>query len=316
MTSVDLTIFNDQTIKPCSTKQYKNCASIKRLLSSLQYYHALDIKNNTKNNEVFIHFMDNIYKEQMLDDFHHLIKNHQHKLEELMKYAINVYKFNECDVTSCDYTSRHFRVGTNNDDGNKIRNKPDPNCAFYAATMDSLHLYVFHLFDLSLRTPSDVKKELNHEEKTNKNEDVYFDDNFSRLNKRASKAREATNRFNVNSSKYHIKTGAQDDDDFIANQDDIMLERGTTFSDQIWEALMEIDEIGMQKLVKYVEKEEYDSESMDIDVHLPNKDGNISKHVNNNALTKAVIAEFDQAHRTYFYLHSICFFFVYQLHSF
>ena len=59
--------------------------------------------------------MADVYKEQILDDYHHLIKYHQHQLEELSKYAINVYKFNECDVSSCNFTSRHFRTQNNND---------------------------------------------------------------------------------------------------------------------------------------------------------------------------------------------------------
>ena len=285
MASIDLTIFNDQTTSPCSTKQYKTCISIKRLLSCLKYYKALNIPNNIQNKEIFLRFMGEIYKEQILDDFHHLVKHHQHQLEEIRRYAINVYKFNKCDINSCHFTLRHFRVNDNNN-----TKEMDTNYTFYAGTMDSLHLYLFHLFDLSLRTPQDTKNDENVEEKYKEND--HFDDNLHRLNKRASKARKITTKFqryDANSSKFNIKTADQYGDSISI--------KGTTFLGKICHKLRKIDEKGMLKFVKLVKDEDYDSESVDADIHINN--GNISKHINDAVTMNVLIDEFNKAHRMY-----------------
>ena len=77
------------------------CTSIKRLISLLTTYSDLDIEhNNDDQNTLIVQLTE--YK-QFLNDYIHLLTDHQHQLELINK------SLEPCDISKCKYTSRHHR---------------------------------------------------------------------------------------------------------------------------------------------------------------------------------------------------------------
>ena len=66
----------------------------------------------------------------------------------------NKYAFKQCDINSCILSDRHCKGNRTNDNGkddDDNNNKMDPMFLFYQSIYDSVHYYLFHLFDLGLR---------------------------------------------------------------------------------------------------------------------------------------------------------------------
>ena len=148
--STDISIFNNiQQFTPSQCKDFKSCMATHRLLSSLQYYTSLKSQNTRESWTVFTNFSHQVYKNTLLiQDFYHFQKQHDQQLYHIAKYASDIGKScGACDVDSCDYTSRHYRVQNiciTKDD-------MDPNIRFYASTLDSFYFYPSHLHHVELR---------------------------------------------------------------------------------------------------------------------------------------------------------------------
>ena len=112
--SVDISVFDNpsQPNKDCS--DFKNCISIKRLLCSLKYYSVLQVDTNTKNQDIFMHFMKKIYGIQVLNDYNHLTRSHDHELDTIMKYATDTANIDHCKLENCAYSDRRYRVKESN----------------------------------------------------------------------------------------------------------------------------------------------------------------------------------------------------------
>ena len=82
--------------------------------------------------------MKEIYKEEIINDYHHLQKCHNHELEDIMEYAITKYDSPKCDIEHCTYSARHFRVNSTNIDTDSSDDH----------LMDSLHFYLCHLYHI------------------------------------------------------------------------------------------------------------------------------------------------------------------------
>ena len=107
--SLDLDIFQSSTpMKSCSEK-HDDCIVVKRILTALSYYNHLDT-NNTNDRSIFNNFMDTIYKQQVYDDKFHFSKFHQDDSESVIKLATTSYACKPCDLSTCSYSDRHFRV--------------------------------------------------------------------------------------------------------------------------------------------------------------------------------------------------------------
>merc|ERR1712154_429956 len=79
-TEFDLSIFKHEN-NECTN--LVKCTSISRLIASLKYHSMLDIVNNTKHQEIFAHFINNIYSQQLLSDYTHLVTKHGQDLEDI-----------------------------------------------------------------------------------------------------------------------------------------------------------------------------------------------------------------------------------------
>eukprot|EP01084_Bolivina_argentea_P314482 544709_1 len=154
---IDMDTFKQSNDGKCDEKSddpSQTCNVIKRLITGLQYYTLLDVQNEPDNKDEFNNFICDIYH-TFLDDYIHLINIHGYKLENINKSLLRK-QVKACDVKKCIFTGRH--EGTN--DTEKIS---DFVLYFYENTMDSLHFYLFHLFDVGLRVSKshndDTKRE-------------------------------------------------------------------------------------------------------------------------------------------------------------
>eukprot|EP01084_Bolivina_argentea_P253538 425920_1 len=168
--NIDSTIFDSQN------DESENDIFIKRLSTALKYYSQLDIINNSKHKDLFMHFIQQKYT-QLIDDFTRLTKENKEKLYSIRELLIKNEDFKICDIKKCNFSTRH-----SNEINENIQ--MDPILNFYKITMDSLHFYIFHLFDCGMRT---IKTNNNENENDNKikeetKDSEYFDADFARIN--------------------------------------------------------------------------------------------------------------------------------------
>eukprot|EP01084_Bolivina_argentea_P044780 82392_1 len=146
---------------------------INRLSKALEYYLCLDIMNNNEHRNLFCHFVQQKYT-QLIDDFAVLTKISKEKLYEIQESLINDGNVKGCDINKCDFAMRH---GNNNNDKNTL----DATLNFYKITMDSLHFYMFHLFECGFRVIETNESNNNNKMKENKNNSEYFDAAFAKV---------------------------------------------------------------------------------------------------------------------------------------
>eukprot|EP01084_Bolivina_argentea_P255241 429241_1 len=140
--------------------------------------------------------------------------------------------------------------------------------------MDSLHFYLFHCYDVGIRTR---KQEQETEEKTN---DQYFDAAFSRIHKLITQRAHVTkafSRFSTNkNSKFNIKSEQEEQMD-NDNGDN-------TYLDAVYQYLQSKNsrKSDIKKLNEFIKDEEYETDSIGYDIDI--KDGNIAKDVDNDCI--------------------------------
>ena len=300
----DLTVFKEENDDECDKSNHRNCMAIKRLLAALKYYDALNITNNKKNCNIFDDFINNVYDYQLLDDFTHLTNEHGEELQEISSSIIDNEMFSKCNFKTCQFTSRHQRLGNHENNGNTL----DAKLTFYKETMDSLHFYLFHCFDAGLRTIKHDDDEIKGDDE-NKNNLQYFDAAFSRINKMISARKDATdsfNRFKTQNTKFRIitndnkhKTGsyipflykiAVNNNNFKIPDDSMA---STTFLDEVYVHLesVGVDNDHIDTLKSFVNEQEFESESIEYDVvndNVDKKHGNIQQFVSNKHCFKSI----------------------------
>eukprot|EP01084_Bolivina_argentea_P044915 82660_1 len=154
----DLSVFKDNQNNTCDGDDHKQCKSMTRLLVALKYYSMLNIIENEDDVEFFTEFMHDIYYE-LINDYIHFNNHHTHELENINNDLINNKRyllFSKCEISSCEYTARHHNTKT-------TKNKLDEELNFHKQTMDSLHFYFFHCYDVGIR--SKKQDEMHDEEK-------------------------------------------------------------------------------------------------------------------------------------------------------
>ena len=119
------------------THQVQDCDAIQRLLISLKYYNLLDIKNDKNNQKIFENYMNEVYKNQIYHDYHHLQKYHSNELQEIKNTAITRYGILNCHEPQCKYSDTdNYNIEIGEADNDNLRK--------YVDTLDDLHLYLFH----------------------------------------------------------------------------------------------------------------------------------------------------------------------------
>ena len=104
---IDRSVFEHDTSTRCDDGEYKECIAINRLLTALRYYEAMNAINKQ---ELFTHFVMDVYKHQILNDYHHLSKIHGDNIHDIHQYFLDKMKGAKCEATDCAFASRHHRV--------------------------------------------------------------------------------------------------------------------------------------------------------------------------------------------------------------
>ena len=292
--SIDLSLFKNDTKPSSSCKDFKSCISMNRLLLILQYNTLLKPLQNTENKEIFVKFMKEVYKQQIIDDIHHFTHRHGGQLQEIMEYSHQQYQFIHCELNQCAFASRHYRVSDNN---NNNHSNDDRYFAFYQDIVDSFHYYLHHLFHAGFRIKIiDNDIDAQHVDDTKCDHDEYYDRDFAKRNKVMSNTRQSTQRFNRISSDSASKFKIQSDQEQTA---DIEQKTGDeiTYLDRVYENLRQIkvNTHDIQRLLQFVSNEQYDTESVDIDLQINNGHGNIAKFINNKEIINAMMTQFNRA---------------------
>ena len=294
---MDLSIFKANYSNPiCNSSSFKTCPAIIRLLSALNYYSSLSVNTNSDDQQIFLHFMDQVYSTQILDDYHHLTKHHQQndQLLGIAKYAIDQGPSKACNIDECSFSTRHYRNREKETVHYKSPIDVDSKLNFYIETMDSLHFYIFHLYDVSLRFTDDKNEETQDENMSMDNND-YFDQEFSRKCKISSSTRNASARFdriNDNSSKFNINADNNNEPNINSEND----EQGFTYLDAVFNHLSSVKEIEnghINRLYVYLQEEDYCTESVGDDLLINN--GNICQFMSNKTCFDALSAIFQKS---------------------
>ena len=224
---MDFSVFKDNQTDFC--RGYRQCTAINRLLIGLQYFSSLDID---KDENKFCAFMNDIYK-NVINDWTHLqlIHNDNEQIERI--HSLMVAK--ECPMNGCEATRRHF-------DESNVNIQNDATLNLYVSLFDSLHFWLFHSFDAGFRVKQNENENLQNSE--------LFDAEFNRINAIVRKSDFKTEPFerisSDNNSKFTISTTEQGDMSFL---------------DELYKHLRS-ELIHIEILRKFVEKEEYDSDSI------------------------------------------------------
>eukprot|EP01084_Bolivina_argentea_P234502 394798_1 len=214
----------------------------------------------------FSDFMTRIYK-TFLDDYIHLVVKHSNS-NDINSILMNCARFRSCSAVRCNFTARHQCIQRDMEHHeNKNKNLPDSKLNFLIETMDSLHFYLFHLFDCGLRCI--VNDDIYETDDDNTTENEYFDAEFCRLNKRIVQTQSVTHafvRFNLNKNNKFKIIGYDDRNNFD----------GDTFLDGLFCHLVhqKVDNDYICKLRCFLEAEEYDSQAVCDDFGIPTDDEN------------------------------------------
>ena len=85
---------------------------------------------------------------------------HSNQLKEISHYLQTQQSFQICDdIKHCNYTCRHARIDTQEDEENKSdEHSFDPIMNLYIVTLDSIHVYIFHLHHIGHRIDCDTQQ--------------------------------------------------------------------------------------------------------------------------------------------------------------
>ena len=187
---------------------------------ALKYYSLLNVNTNNNDKSIFMDFIKSIYT-NFLDDYNHLLYTHDEQLQIINQSLIKDSSFGDCNISKCNFASRHHKKRTNNNhDTNDNDNIFDGQFEFYKTTMDSLHFYLLHLFHVGLRTMENTanqeiqeEEEIKQEEEENKN----FDKEFSQIVKAVNDRRHISDSFDrfKSNDKFNISAAKQTGQQYI-----------------------------------------------------------------------------------------------------
>eukprot|EP01083_Nonionella_stella_P026422 72730_1 len=153
-----------------------DCPHTQRILRSLGVFQKLNMEFVDHQQQLVRYF----YKEhtELLDDHIHVTRYHDAEVQKVSD------RFKCRNDLQCKSLQRYH--GESQDDyassrGGRTRSasrveRGDPEFIFYRDTMDSIHCYMYHLFDLGLRITQDDERKLNHDFEEYDEDMIDFDD--------------------------------------------------------------------------------------------------------------------------------------------
>ena len=200
------------------------CISLQRIITAHNYYQLLDVEHNKDDMEIFTSFINQVYGQNILNDYEHLMKGHKGDIYEIHTIITkSAGKASKCDISKCKYSERHYlrderQQNDNNNDEQKVGQKEsDFKISFYCDLFDGVHFYLVHAFDSGIRiVPKKYRKDddLLPDEQHIKNK-TYYDHEFKKVRDEVIKKRESTIRFNragTSNTKFTIGVAGERDE--------------------------------------------------------------------------------------------------------
>ena len=242
-----------------------NCDSLKR------------IGRIFKDKELFI--KSSLEDKQFLDDYIHIITKHSdaYDLKQISKELIKKYEYKKCDLTQCK-EFRQRRSGNINV-YDKENNEYDE--TFYRECFCQLHLFLFHLFDLSFRTDLGIINEKTENNETMEEKSVsgaVIDQTFKTQRDLIRKTRQKykiIDKLDNENDKYNIvSVGIEDTDKTFSEEIKNYIKDKN--NDRIKQHLLEEILINLQQ---YLIDNDYDSDSVKDDTEIA-QESNIFEFIN------------------------------------
>ena len=205
---IDLTIYKNLQASECSNDsndQIANCNYLKRIAVGLKYY-DLVCRNKIEKDD-FLQFCKEIYN-TFLDDYCHLISDHNYHLNIIKKELELKYLLKYCGIGQCQIIARHYR-SDNKDDIDSIY-------LYYVDCFNRFHHQMFHLESIGFRVSMNEQKE-KEEKASNVGDNI--DDAFKKMKEiifaRRSKFLSNRNieRFENRNNKFNVVINDNDNND-------------------------------------------------------------------------------------------------------
>eukprot|EP01084_Bolivina_argentea_P091721 165084_1 len=181
-----------------------NCSHLQRAIAALKLYEDQcgDIYNESKQNiddkHIFLTFCSESYP-NFLDDYVHIITNHDHELLKISRELRREYGFKKCLVSECNKVKRHLDII------NIERKEDEFKQEFHCSYFDTLHHFIFHLHDIGIRT--DIKQTTENNQINISGFDPIFSKKIDQINSKQKQSGMDIARYNQKNNKYNIKIG-------------------------------------------------------------------------------------------------------------
>ena len=272
------------------TINVNDCDYLQRMLHGLKYYDLLNL-DAISDADIFINFCINVYP-QILNDYQHIISTHSDHLEEIHEQLIRGKAFGRCDHQTCvvfklytrysegrDYR-RHRKIGSSEEE------KIDEKVLFFCDLFDSMHHWLFHIFDAGMRAKKAVIDGLLVMADESHLDDQY-DTEFKKIKQFVTNKRkqfEVSNEVLGNdNNKFKLQISGTSTD-----------EGGTTFTNNLLKHLKSanISFETRHHFIQFVKQEEFDSDAIVDDIIDHENGSNIISSFGNDTRFATIICEY------------------------
>eukprot|EP01084_Bolivina_argentea_P084462 152738_1 len=267
----EINVKNESTLKQnqCISLE-EGCECINRMHSALRYYSSLNLDHSQHAENKLVKYCNMTYK-LLLNDYVHIVTNHNsdtdlHKIFNLLTASDD---YIECTIAKCTLSSRHYRDrNVNNINKSKVESNKD--FMFYRDILDSMHCFLFHLYDFGYRIH---KNELNEmkttiTKDTEDTEDITCDDNafkllYSSIKTKLKALKCTTNTPRHQSNKFNLNLFNNTNGNNVYSQST----KNVTFMDRVYDYLNQtcMQQSEVNKLKTFLEEEQYDTDSIMMD---------------------------------------------------
>lgn len=248
--------------------EIKKCSHLQRMLCALRYYRLLKLESNENSTDLFAGFCQDVYK-KLLHDHAHIISTHGQHIEYIYDKLPSDENYEECSYSECKLFDRYHRRTSAN------KEKADTIIRFYKSILDSMHNYLYHMFETGMRIrQSDINQAENIGSEKTENEDETksgaIDQSFNSLTQHISKRRQELtdlDRFNQgttgSNNKFILNTNSSSNAEIEQTT-----KNQSTFIDALLREIAQTDvsEEAVNQFCQHLKEEGHDSDSLEMDV--------------------------------------------------
>lgn len=240
----------------CKTKPVlRGCQSVKRLIYGLRYFTILTQKRRDQESlATFSDFIQTVWRNYINDIVH--LSVHEKDLEQIHHSLFTEYGLKKCDLKRCKLSARHCQI--NRKDGNDGTTELSN---FLGDCFDAIHYYLFHLYDVRLRTSRTDSETDDADAQATEDAAKYIDRSFW-LKKRTLKS--AQKEF----PKFFAPFNMERNKFTIYGRNGSSTERQATYSEQFVNVMAKSTESvdGTNRIRQYLMVQGFDTEAIKEDV--------------------------------------------------